>query len=354
MKTLLITGGAGFVGSNLSFKLKIDYPEYKIIALDNLKRRGSEFNIDRLKKSGIEFIHGDIRNKEDLFSLPKIDCIIECSAEPSVLAGINNSPEYLLNTNLVGTINCLELARRDLSDFIFLSTSRVYPIHIINSLNYIETETRYELSESQTTIGVSQNGFSEKLTLDGVRSLYGTSKLASELILQEYIENFKIRGVINRCGVITGPWQMGKVDQGVIVYWLANHIYNKPLSYYGYGGKGKQVRDILHINDLYNLIKLQLMKIDSINGQVFNVGGGRDISLSLSELTSLCSIFSKNKIDIQSIQEDRIADIRIYLTDNTKIFNQLKWKPTISSETIIEEIYKWITDNKDLLRPIFG
>ncbi len=354
MKTILITGGAGFVGSNLSFNLKRDFPDYKIIALDNLKRRGSEFNIERLRKSGIEFIHGDIRNKEDLFSLSKIDCIIECSAEPSVLAGINSSPEYLLNTNLIGTINCLELARRDLSDFIFLSTSRVYPIHLINSLDFFETETRYELSQSQTIIGVSQNGFSEKLPLDGVRSLYGTSKLASELILQEYIENFKIRGVINRCGVITGPWQMGKVDQGVIVFWMANHIYNKPLSYFGYGGKGKQVRDILHINDLYDLIKLQLSKIDTINGQIFNVGGGRYVSLSLSELTSLCSKYSNNKIEIQSIQEDRVADIRIYITDNSKIFNQLKWKPTISSETIIEEIYKWLSDNKDLLRPIFG
>ena len=354
MKTILITGGAGFVGSNLALLLKEQYSNQRIICLDNLKRRGSEFNLDRLKKFGIEFIHGDIRLKEDLFQLPKIDSIIECSAEPSVLAGIGESPEYLIQTNLLGTIHCLELARRDHSDILFLSTSRVYPIQTINALNYIETQTRFELTDIQTIQGASNNGLTEKFPLDGIRSLYGTTKLSSELFIQEYIDVYGIRGIINRCGVLTGPWQMGKVDQGVIVFWAANHIYNKQLSYFGYGGEGKQVRDILHIKDLFNLIQIQLKNIDSLNGMIFNVGGGRKISTSLYELTEICSKLTSKSMQINKVKEDRISDIRIYITDNSHVKNSTGWEPIISVNLIMEEIIQWITDNKDLLRPIFG
>ena len=122
---ILITGGAGFVGSNLAIKLKENYSNIKITVLDNLKRRGSELNINRLKTKGIEFIHGDIRNKEDLELSWKVDLILECSAEPSVLAGTTSSPKYLINTNLIGTVNCLELARKNQADFIFLSALKL-------------------------------------------------------------------------------------------------------------------------------------------------------------------------------------------------------------------------------------
>ncbi|MDX2189286.1 MAG: NAD-dependent epimerase/dehydratase family protein, partial [Bacteroidota bacterium] len=128
MKAILITGGAGFVGSYLAIKFKAYYPQVDVICLDNLKRRGSELNLPRLKSAGIQFVHGDIRNKEDFEGLPPIDLILEASAEPSVLAGIQSTPDYLLNTNLNGTINCLNFAVRHQAKFIFLSTSRVYPI----------------------------------------------------------------------------------------------------------------------------------------------------------------------------------------------------------------------------------
>jgi CDP-paratose 2-epimerase len=112
LKTLLITGGAGFVGSSMALSLKKKYPSYELYVLDNLKRRGSELNIPRLKEAGIHFVHGDIRNKEDFDGLPKIDCMLEASAEPSVLAGIDSTPDYLINTNLNGTINCLNFAAK--------------------------------------------------------------------------------------------------------------------------------------------------------------------------------------------------------------------------------------------------
>ena len=158
-RRILITGGAGFVGSALGLGLVQRYPGWQVIALDNLKRRGSELNLPRLKQVGIQFTHGDIRNQEDLDPVAlQPDLILECSAEPSVLAGYT-SPGYMLQTNLVGTINCLELARQTQADFIFLSTSRVYPIAYLNALEFTEAETRLELTEQQPLRGASIRGF---------------------------------------------------------------------------------------------------------------------------------------------------------------------------------------------------
>ena len=222
---VLITGGAGFVGSNLACFLKREFRSWKVVSFDNLHRRGSELNLPRLKDAGVSFVHGDIRNKEDLQQVGNFDLLIECSAEPSVLAGYDESPEYLINTNLMGTINCLEKCRLTKADVIFLSTSRVYPMDLINNLKYDEDETRFELASRQEIAGVSEYGFSEELSLNGIRSLYGGTKLCSEIILQEYTAVYGIRGIINRCGVLTGPWQMGKIDQGFVALWVARHLW---------------------------------------------------------------------------------------------------------------------------------
>jgi CDP-paratose 2-epimerase len=354
MKTYLITGGAGFVGSNLAIEFKKNNPEIRVVTLDNLRRRGSELNIQRLVNNGVEFVHGDIRNKEDFEGLRNIDVLIECSAEPSVLAGFNSSPNYLLNTNLVGTINCLEYARRCKADFVYLSTSRVYPLKVVNGLNFVEESTRFNLSEVQNTPGVSSKGFTEKLSLNGSRTLYGATKLASELIIQEYNEMYGVRTVINRCGVLTGPWQMGKVDQGVIVLWVAKHYFRQPLGYIGYGGSGKQVRDILHVRDLYRLLEIQIKNMVIHNGEIYNVGGGLEQSLSLLELTHLCQKYTENEIPIKNIPENRAGDIRIYITDNSKVTEKTSWKPEITTDEIIEEIVDWIRDNSEKLKPILS
>jgi len=354
MKTYLITGGAGFVGSNLAIEFKKNKKNLRVISFDNLKRRGSELNIKRLAENGVEFIHGDIRNREDLEAVGNVDIIIECSAEPSVLAGYDSSPDYLINTNLLGTINCLEYARKCGADFVFLSTSRVYPVKTINSLNFTETPTRFELLEEQDIFGASSKGLTEDFPLNGTRTLYGTTKLASELIIQEYVEMYGFRAIINRCGVITGSWQMGKVDQGVIVLWVARHHYQQPLSYIGYGGKGKQVRDILHIKDLYRLLEIQINNIEIHSGEIYNVGGGLERSISLYELTELCQKNTENKIPIKSVEDDRVGDIRIYITDNSKVTEKTGWKPEITVEQMIEEIYDWIKDNSEQLKPILA
>ena len=350
---ILITGGAGFVGSNIAIKLKESRKKISIIVLDNLKRRGSELNLSRLEKHGIKFIHGDIRNKEDLDSIGPIDCLIECSAESSVLSGYHGAAGYVINTNLLGTINCLDIVKKYNSDMIFLSSSRVYPIEAINSIKCNETESHFRICKRQSLPGVSEKGISESFPLIGVRSLYGTTKLCSEHIIQEYIDMYDIRCVINRCGILTGPWQMGKIDQGVIALWVAKHLFDGELNYIGFGGEGKQVRDILHINDLISLLTSQMEKISEINGQVYNVGGGLKNSISLSELTELCEEHTGNTINIGKIKDNRPGDIKAYITDNSLVTSTLGWQPIIGCNQIIKEMVTWINHNKKLLKSVF-
>jgi CDP-paratose 2-epimerase len=354
LKSVLITGGAGFVGSALALRFKQAYPEYHIIALDNLKRRGSELNLPRLRDAGVEFVHGDIRNKEDFASLPSIDALIEASAEPSVLAGLTSAPDYLINTNLSGTVNCLNYARKHDAAFIFLSTSRIYPINKIEDIKLEETETRFEISLEQPFSGISPRGLAEEFPLEGYRSLYGATKLCSEYLIQEYHHFYKLRTVINRCGVLTGPWQMGKVDQGVIVLWVARHLWKQQLGYFGFGGTGKQVRDVLHVDDLFDLVDYQLQHLEQIKGKTLNVGGGRDISVSLQELTSICQRVTGNTVSIISQAENRQADIALYLTDNTRVTELTGWKPTRSVEQIVVDVYNWLQENEVQLKPILG
>lgn len=346
MNSILITGGCGFVGSSLAISLKRKYPGYTVISMDNLKRKGSELNINRLRENNVQFIHGDIRNKEDFDGLPEVTSILDASAEPSVLAGINSAPDYLLNTNLLGTINCLNFAVKRRANLIFLSTSRVYPIRYLEQIKFEESPTRYTISANQSNEGITKQGVSEKFPIEGPRSLYGASKLASELLIEEYNYLYNLRTVVNRCGVITGPWQMGKVDQGVVVLWMARHFWKQPLSYIGYGGEGKQLRDILHVDDLFRLVDLQLHNFDEMNGQTFNIGGGPENSVSLKELTAICKTLTGNEIPIAKIADNRQADVRIYVTDNSRITKLTGWQPQVGSKKILEDIYLWVRENE--------
>jgi len=354
MKRILITGGAGFAGSNLAIRFKQHLANTTIVCFDNLKRRGSELSLPRLKAAGIEFVHGDVRVKGDIMEVGPVDLVVDCAAEPSVLAGLGGSPAYVIDTNFSGTINCLELARTQGAKLVFLSTSRVYPVAPINGLNYEETETRFEMPADQLIVGASEHGIAESFPLDGARSLYGASKLASEFFIQEYIDSYGLEAIINRCGVLTGPWQMGKIDQGVTVLWIAKHLFEKELAYIGYGGTGKQVRDILHIDDLFELLLLQLKDIKRFNGQIFNVGGGREVSVSLQELTKLCQFATGRSIKIDSQLENRPNDLISYITDIRRVSAATGWRPQHSVEQIVTEIARWISDNRVALAPILA
>ena len=304
---VLITGGCGFVGFNLAMKLRRDYSDFRIICFDNLKRKGSDLNLLKLKQSNIEFLHGDVRIASDFLNIGHIDVLIEAAAEPSVLAGINGSTDYVIDTNLNGTINCLNYALKYNALFIFLSTSRVYPIKTLESAFWSESDYRFDWTEKQ-----------------------------------------------NIGGVITGPYQMGKIDQGVVVLWAAKHYWKGKLSYIGYGGLGKQVRDMVHIEDLYRLLNFQIFNFNNLKSKLYNVGGGLDGSLSLMELTDLCERYSGNKINIIQSSEIRPADLRIYVTDNTLVTEETGWQPLIKPDQILQEIFDWIGEDEAILKDILA
>jgi CDP-paratose 2-epimerase len=342
---ILVTGGAGFVGANLAIALA-ERLDAEILALDNLSRRGSELNLPRLRDAGVTFVHGDVRDKEDLLSLPEVAAVVECSAEPSVMAGVDGSPDYLVRTNLMGAYHCLELARRDNAQFIFLSTSRVYPVRHLLGIRIEEAETRFEIAPEQELPGISPRGIAEDFPIWGGRTLYGATKLAAEHLVEDYYEGYGMPATINRFGVIAGPWQMGKVDQGVFTYWMLAHYFRRPLSYIGFGGTGKQVRDLVHVADVVDLVVRQLAEPERWAGVVANAGGGREISLSLRETTELCAGITGNRIDVTQTAEERKGDVPVYISDARRLFGHTDWRPRRDAAAILADVYEWICANE--------
>ncbi len=343
---VLITGGAGFIGGNVAVSLAERHPDWNLVAVDNLRRRGGELNLSRLRAAGVAFQHADVRILDDLLSLGEFEAVIECSAEPSALAGVGGSPDYLIQSNLVGAYHCLELARRSCAFLVFLSTSRVYPVGALRHLSFEEEETRLTLTDPQTLPGVSRAGIAEAFPLEGARTLYGSTKLAAELLIAEYRDTYALRAAVNRCGVIAGPWQMGKVDQGVFTYWMLAHHFGRPLSYIGFGGRGKQVRDLLHVDDLVELIEEQLRAPERFDGVTANVGGGLGCSLSLAETTRLCEEITGRSVPIEPVAETRPGDVPSYISDCAHLFGLTDWRPRRDAEQILADIHAWICEHE--------
>jgi CDP-paratose 2-epimerase len=347
---ILVSGGAGFIGANVSLGLAARHPDWSITALDNLRRRGAELNLPRLRASGVAFAHGDVRVLDDLLGAGTFDAVVECSAEPSALAGVQGSPDYVVQSNLVGAYHCLELARRQRAQFVFLSTSRVYPVQALRRLALQEDDERFELASSQPCAGASPAGIGEDFPLDGARTIYGSTKLAAELLIEEYRAAYGLQAVINRCGVVAGPWQMGKVDQGVFTYWMLAHHFNRPLRYIGFGGDGKQVRDLLHVDDLLALLDEQLLEPGRWDGRTVNVGGGRACSLSLRETTALCAEITGHTVAVTSEAETRPGDVPLYISDCTRLGELSDWRPRRGPRDILADIHEWIRANESAVR----
>ena len=334
--------------------LKAAHPDWQITAFDNLRRRGSELALGRLAAGGVGFVHGDVRSREDLAETGPADWLIECSAEPSVHAGYGSSPDYVVATNLNGAINCLEHLRRHGGALMFISSSRVYPIERLRALPLEAAAERLELKPGAAGEGWSAAGIAKSFSLEGARSLYGATKLAAELMILEYAALYGVAAVVNRCGVICGPWQMGKVDQGFVGLWLARHVFGGRLSYIGYGGAGTQVRDVLHVHDLCRLIDIQISGGARYAGKTYNVGGGRDISVSLLELTRQCQALTGTKINIEPVPETPAADVPYYITDSARVSAETGWRPERSLAATLADVHKWLVDNRAALAPIFG
>lgn len=353
---ILITGGAGFVGSELAIRLT--EKNHRVVVMDNLVRRGSESNLDRLARHGVRFVHGDVRNPEDFENLPAgIEFLVDVSAQPSVVSGYSN-PVFDITNNSLGVIRVLEFARRHRCPMIFFSTNRVYLVERLLELPRREAATRIEwdaavwdgLPPAVRPRGFDPvHGVSEEFAVDGgQRSVYGLSKLIADLSCQEYARAFDMPLVINRFGVIAGTGQFAKLDQGWVVWWAIAHYFRLPLQYIGWNGK--QVRDIVFLDDVCALVELQMAEIGRFRGDVFNLGGGAANSLSLREATRLLESQLGHGTEITVEDSLRKGDLPIYFTDNRKGAQQLDWQPRVSLQQGFDKILRWIRANEDELR----
>jgi len=340
---ILITGGCGFVGSNLAIFLKKNLKKSQIISLDNLFRKGSEVNQKRLKAYNVKNHKIDVKDYNKIAKLKKVDLVIDCCAEPSIEAS-GKDPDRLINTNLVGTYNLLKKCVADKASIIFLSTSRVYSIKNLRNL------VKFHNIKNKININFEIN---ENFETSLPKSLYGSSKLCSEDLIKEFNYSNDVKYIINRFGVISGPWQFGKQDQGFVTLWLSRYLNKKKLSYIGFGGHGNQVRDIIHIDDVCAIILKQIQKFSKIKDELFNIGGGLKNALSLKELNEKCKIITKNSVRVTKVNKTSIYDVPYYVSDNTKIKKFYKWAPKKNIETILNDINNWLISNKFLLKKYF-
>ena len=340
---ILITGGCGFVGSNLAIYLKKKIKNVKISTLDNLFRKGSDLNEKRLKKDIIKNYRIDISNYKKITKLPKFDLIIDCCAEPAIEMS-SKDPDRVINTNLIGTFNILKKCVRDNAKIIFLSTSRVYSIESLRDL--IKKQNIKKKIKLKFKINEDFSTFLPK-------SLYGFTKFCSEELIKEFNFSNNIDYIINRFGVISGPWQFGKQDQGFVSLWVNRYINKKNLSYIGFGGYGNQIRDVIHVDDVCEIIFKQIKKISKIKNKLFNIGGGPENSISLKDLSKICQTTTGNTIKFKKIKFTSIYDIPYYISDNRKVKKFYNWKPKKNIKTLVEDVYDWMMSNKQLINKYF-
>lgn len=347
---ILITGIAGFVGSQLAGYFKKNIANCEIIGIDNLIRRGSETNLPLLKSLGCQFFYGDIRLKEDVEELPKVDWVVDCAANPSVLAGINGGTSQLVSHNLQGTLHILEKCRKDQAGFVLLSTSRVYSIDALNKIPLIEGATRFTVNPAAALPdGFNSNGVTESFSTAAPVSLYGATKLASEVMALEYASTFGFPIWVNRCGVIAGAGQFGKIDQGIFSFWIYQWLLERPLGFIGFGGKGKQVRDFFNPEDLGNLLVKQMKNPSHNAPKIINAGGGLKSAMSLLELNDYCKQQFGFDKPIKTESTTRPFDLPYYVTDNSQVKKFWDWEPQQSAIQVLEEIVEYAKDNREKL-----
>jgi CDP-paratose 2-epimerase len=336
---VLITGICGFVGGVLATELPRHLEGLETFGLDNLSRPGSEQNRRNFKPRGIRFLHGDIRNPSDLESLPKVDWVIDASANPSVLAGLTRetNSRQLMEHNLVGTIHLLEFCKRHGAGLVMLSTSRVYSLTRLCALPLAVSGSGFIPRFSQVVEpALSDKGITEDFPTHAPLSLYGCAKLASELLVLEYGSAFGFPVHINRCGVLAGAGQFGKPDQGIFSFWIHSYRHRRPLKYTGFEGTGHQVRDCLHPRDLAALVAQQMNHPEK-GGKVLNIGGGMRSSISLAELSEWCAKrFGRHEIGRDP--GPRPYDVPWLVLDPSRANTEWGWQASTSLETVLSEI----------------
>lgn len=338
---ILITGICGFAGSTLAIALREAIDGATVMGLDNLSRPGSHEHRSKLRAAGIEVRHGDVRCASDLETLPTVDWVIDASANPSVLAGITGgtTSRQVVEHNLLGTVNLLECCRRLNSGFILLSTSRVYSIRDLAALPLQVENQAFQLQVGKVgSAGVGESGIDETFPTTSPISLYGATKLASEVLALEYGASYGFPVWINRCGVLAGAGQFGRPDQGIFSYWIHSWKQRRPLSYIGFGGKGHQVRDCLHPKDLTPVLVQQMTAVHSEHEHhIFNLSGGIRSAHSLHALSDWCAErFGSHEVGAQP--RGRPNDIPWIILDSARAFETWDWQPETAADFIFEEI----------------
>jgi CDP-paratose 2-epimerase len=342
---ILISGICGFVGSSLAHALADQDPAAQIIGIDNLSRPGSHLNIEPLRKRGIDVRYGDLRSTSDLAAVPAIDWIIDAAANPSVLAGVDGatSSRQLIEHNLYGTVNLLELAKKYRAGFIFLSSSRVYSVKSLSEIPVVVTDAAFAPDAAVSLPeGASSHGVSECFSTTSPISLYGSSKLASELIALEYGQAFDFPVWVNRCGVLAGAGQFGHAEQGIFSFWINAYLRRKPLKYIGFDGAGHQTRDCFHPRDLLPILEKQFAAANSDKPRIINLGGGPENAMSLAQLSKWCEA----RFGLHQVSSDpapRPFDVPWLVMDSRLAEKTWAWRPTTTLAAILDEIAEHAT-----------
>ena len=341
MKALVI-GGAGFIGVNTADRLLKKGNE--VWVFDNLSRRGTEWNLKWLKQhKKLKFVKGDTRNYDELKKLFKankdFDAVFHLAAQVAVTTSVTN-PREDFEINALGSFNVLEAIRETKSNpaILYSSTNKVYGG--MTDIKIVERKGKYAYKDLP-------KGISEDRILD-FHSPYGCSKGTADQYMIDYARIYGLRTVVFRQSCIYGYRQFGIEDQGWVAWFTIATMLNKALSIYG---DGKQVRDVLFIEDLIDGYEAAINNIDKIKGQAFNVGGGAKNTMSLLELIAFLEKFFGKKIPLK-FAPWRPGDQPVFVCDISKAKKAFGWEPKTSPEKGVELLYEWVKDNKELFKDL--
>lgn len=335
---LLITGGCGFLGSNLAADALSRGDE--LVVFDNLYRNGSRDNLAWLQGQGkFRFEHGDIRNQNDITRLIqsfKPEAIFHLAGQVAMTTSIAN-PRMDFEVNVMGTHNLLEAVRQHASDAIvvYSSTNKVYGD--LEQYTYSEGETRFRCNEHP-------RGFDEQTQLD-FHSPYGCSKGAADQYMLDYARIFGLKTVVFRHSSMYGGRQFATYDQGWVGWFCQKAmetqrgLLKEP---YTISGTGKQVRDVLHADDMKRLYSAAVLNIGNAKGQAFNIGGGIENSLSLLELFAILEKLLGIKLSYTKLPV-RESDQRVFVADTGKAKRLLGWQPMVSAQEGVTRMIEWVS-----------
>ncbi len=348
---ILITGICGFVGTALAECLLERIEGVRIAGIDNLMRPGAETNRMRIERLGVEFVHGDLRSASDVESLPPCDWVIDAAANPSVLAGLSGagSSRRLFEHNLAALGNVLEYCRQHKAGLLLLSSSRVYSIPALVSVPLRVVDNAFTVDPAvPLPSGLTVNGIGVDFSTTAPLSLYGATKLASEIMALEYGAAFDFPVWITRCGVLAGAGQFGTPAQGIFAFWVNAHLRRRPIRYIGFNGTGHQTRDAFHPRDLAALLVAQMRTARAAGQRVYTAGGGPTNAISLAQLTAWCDQrFGLHKPAIDP--EPRMYDIPWVAMDNTSAAKDFGWRLEMPLPAILDGIADHATKHLDWL-----